>query len=68
MRPSELKNYPLNAAQAAAYLDISLGHLYNLIVRGQAPRRVKYGRLLRFAPLDLDAWIADRCVLATPDL
>ena len=62
----DLTQYPLNTAQAAAHLDISLGYLYNLVSRHEGPRHVKYGNQLRFAQADLDAWVADRCVLVTP--
>ncbi len=61
MRADRLTRYPLSAAEAAAYLDVSTGHLYNLLSRGRAPRHIRYGRHPRFARADLDAWIARHC-------
>ena len=61
-----LNRYSVNSGQAAAYLDMSLGHLYNLISRGKGPRHIKYGGQLRFRPEDLDEWIAGRCVVVVP--
>jgi len=58
-----LCTHTLVTSEAARYLDISLGHLYNLLSAGRGPRHVKYGGQLRFRPADLDHWIAERCVL-----
>jgi excisionase family DNA binding protein len=58
-----LTHYPMNSAQAAEYVEVSLGHFYNLISRGQGPRHVRYGGQLRFRGEDLDEWIAGRVVV-----
>jgi hypothetical protein len=61
MQSTQLKRFSLNAAQAATYLDVSVGHLYNLIASGRGPRYVKYAGQLRFSPVDLEDWVATRC-------
>ena len=55
-----LHDHPLTAHQAASYLELSPGHLYNLICRGEGPGHIKYRRQLRFRRKDLDSWIAER--------
>ncbi|NQU74878.1 MAG: helix-turn-helix domain-containing protein [Planctomycetes bacterium] len=62
MRAAKLEHYGLNSGEAAAYLDISLGHLYNLISQGHGPRHIKYGGQLRFRTDHLDDWISARYV------
>lgn len=61
MQAEQLRRYPLTSGQAAAYLDLSTGHLYNLLHRSAGPRHIKYGGQLRFRPADLDEWVARRC-------
>ena len=58
MQSTKLTRYALNTVQAAAYLDMSPGHLYNLISTRRGPRHVKYGGYLRFDAADLDSWVA----------
>lgn len=58
-----LADYPMTTAEAAHYLDYSLGHLYNLLSRGEGPAHVRYAGRLRFARADLDAWAAARMEL-----
>ena len=60
MHADPLTRYALGASEAASYLDLTVGHLYNLISHNRGPRHIKYGRYLRFARADLDAWIARR--------
>jgi excisionase family DNA binding protein len=55
-----LHDHPLTAQQAARYLEVSPGHLYNLVCRGGAPRHIKYRRQLRFRRSDLDTWVTHR--------
>ena len=66
MQATKLRHFPMTSAEAAAYLEISLGHLYNLIANDRGPRHVKYGGQLRFRPADLDRWVAGRCRLVRP--
>ena len=66
MQSTRLTRYALNAMQAAAYLDMSAGHLYNLISTHRGPRHVKYGGLLRFNPADLDSWVASQSQVVEP--
>ena len=66
MHADRLTRYAMSVSEAAEYLDVSVGHLYNLISRGRAPRHIQYGRHRRFARADLDAWIARRCRAIDP--
>ena len=63
----KLSHYPFNSGQAAEYLNVSLGHLHNLIYQGKGPRHIKYGGQLRFHMDDLDDWVATRCTIVTPN-
>lgn len=47
---------PLNAPDAAHYLGTTERHVRELVYRRQIPH-FKVGRLVRFAPDDLDAWL-----------
>ena len=67
MKALRLSQYPMNSGQTAKYLDISLGHLYNLIWRRRGPRHIRYARQLRFRAGDLDDWIASRSVAVAPN-
>ena len=62
----KLSHYPFNSGQAAEYLNVSLGHLYNLMSEGKGPRHIKYGGQLRFQVEDLDDWVATRCAVVPP--
>jgi Helix-turn-helix domain len=42
---------------AAEYVGCSEGHLRNLRYRGEGPRYVKKGGLVRYRIADLDAWL-----------
>jgi len=66
MNADWLARYPMTAGGAAAYLDLSVGYLYNLVSAGRAPRHIRYGGQLRFARADLDAWVARRCRAVDP--
>jgi excisionase family DNA binding protein len=55
-----LRDYPLTARQAAMYVEVSPGHLYNLICRHGGPQHIKYRRQLRFKSKDLDVWVNRR--------
>ncbi len=59
----QLSDYTMITSEAAHYLDVSVGHLYNLLSQGRGPSHVKYGGQLRFRPADLDRWVAGRCVI-----
>lgn len=61
MQSRALLKYPWTTRQAAGYLDVSVGHLYNLLSADRGPRHIRYGRQLRFRRLDLDLWLARRC-------
>ena len=64
MQSLALLSYPWNAHRAAGYMDVSVGHLYNLLTRGRGPRHIRYGRQLRFRPEDLDVWLARHCAVS----
>lgn len=42
--------------EVAAYLKVSIGHVYNLVSQDRIPYR-KRGRLLRFLPDEIFAWL-----------
>jgi len=67
MQSTTLSHYPWNAHRAAGYLDVSVGHLYNLLAHNRGPRCIRYGRHLRFSRKDLDVWLARRCAAAFQD-
>jgi excisionase family DNA binding protein len=48
---------PLDYEGAAGYLNITVRHLRELVYRREIPH-AKVGRLVRFLPNDLDAWLA----------
>lgn len=50
----------LSVPELADYLGISQKSVYALRYRGEGPRAVKIGKQLRFAPADVDAWLAQR--------
>ena len=66
MQSAKLRQYALNARQAARYLDLSVGHLYNLLSHGRGPGHIRYGGHLRFRETDLEAWVADRSDAVSP--
>ena len=55
-QPSDVKNGYLTSKQAAAYLNISERHLFNLRSTG-AIRYFQANRLVRFLKSDLDAYL-----------
>lgn len=52
----------MSPAQAASYLGVTAQHLQNLRARRKGPTFVKFGRLVRYARADLDAYLAARKV------
>ena len=48
----------MNAADAAAYLSMSERTIRRLSASGEL-RAVRYGRLVRYRPEDLDAWLEE---------
>jgi excisionase family DNA binding protein len=50
---------PLDYEQTAEYLNDSVRHLRDLVARGEIPY-VKLGRLVRFVPDQLDAWMREQ--------
>ena len=50
---------PLSASDAAAYLGLSLRHVHALRAREAIPY-LKLGRLVRYDPAELDAWVDAR--------
>ena len=52
---------PVDYDGGAEYLGITRRHLKELVARRAVPY-VKVGRLVRFLPSDLDAWLADNRV------
>lgn len=52
---------PLDVTAAADYLGITVRHVRELVARRSIPY-VKVGRLVRFLPEDLDAYLAERKV------
>ncbi len=45
-----------NVQDVAQYLNVSVGHVYNLKSKGEIPYR-KRGKLLRFIPSEIFDWI-----------
>lgn len=69
MQARQLSRFSMTSTQAAAYLDLSLGHLYNLLAEARGPRHVRYANQLRFCAEDLDAWVDSHCrVVETPGI
>lgn len=48
----------LTPEQASEYLSIPIGTLANWRYRGEGPRYVKAGRLIRYRAVDLDSWLS----------
>lgn len=55
---------PVDYDGGADYLGITPRHLRELVARRAVPY-IKVGRLIRFLPADLDAWLAENRVQAT---
>jgi excisionase family DNA binding protein len=55
----------LDVPAAAERLNISVRHLRELLYRREVPY-LKVGRLVRFDPADLDAWLEARKIPAAP--
>ena len=53
-------------AQASKLLNLKLGTLYALVAQGRIPHIRLGGRLVRFSPSALEAWMAERAVAAAP--
>jgi excisionase family DNA binding protein len=58
----------LTEKQAAAYLNIGVKTLQNWRWRGEGPRFVRVGRLMRYRPEDLRAFVAAHLRTSTSDL
>ena len=55
---SVLPTLPLiGAGPAAQYLDISKGRLWQMIRQGAGPKNVRFGKLMKFRPEDLAAFV-----------
>ena len=50
----------ISLRDAAAYIGIREATLRDWRVDRKGPPAVKYGRLVRYRPIDLDQWIADQ--------
>jgi hypothetical protein len=57
----------LNEAQAAQSLNVTISALRSWRLRGGGPVFVKAGRLVRYRPVDLEAWIKNRCFASTSE-
>jgi predicted DNA-binding transcriptional regulator AlpA len=57
----------LNTAAAAEQLSLSGSFLAKLRMRGQGPRYRKLGRAVRYAPADLDQYVAECSRVSTSD-
>ncbi len=57
----------LTTADAARYLAIGLQTLPKLRLRGSGPQYLKFGRSVRYAIEDLDAWARSRKRRSTSD-
>jgi predicted DNA-binding transcriptional regulator AlpA len=57
----------LNTATAARHLSLSGSFLAKLRMRGQGPRYRKLGRAVRYAPADLDQYVAECSRVSTSD-
>ena len=51
-----MENYPMNCADAAAYLRLSKAYLYKLVYLGKIPSYKPTGGKLFFKKCDLDAF------------
>lgn len=54
--PSPIRPGALDASGAAAYLSVSVRTIQRMTATGEL-RAVRYGRLVRYRPADLDAWL-----------
>jgi excisionase family DNA binding protein len=54
----QIKSPLLDHTQAATYLNISPGTLYNMRSRGEGPGVTRIGRAIRYHIRDLDKYIA----------
>jgi len=52
----------MSPAEASRYLGCTAQHLQNLRARRKGPAFVKFGRLIRYARTDLDAYLVARKV------
>ncbi len=55
---SLFKNLIWRIDDVAKFLQVSKGHLYNLVSRGELPYRKK-GRLLFFLPAEIQLWVEE---------
>lgn len=55
----------LNAGQAAAYLGVSLRHIYDLCKQRRMPH-ARMGSLYRFTAAEIDTWLADQMIRPRP--
>jgi len=46
----------LRPKEAAARLNVTVGHLANMRVKGNGPRFIKWGRLILYPLVELEAW------------
>ena len=63
LTPSEVflaENVMLSPEQVAALCGLSVKTLYDFNYRGIAPRRYRFGRLVRYKRDDVLAWVAQR--------
>jgi predicted DNA-binding transcriptional regulator AlpA len=56
-----------DTASAARHLNLSTSFLAKLRMRGQGPRYRKLGRAVRYAPADLDQYVAECSRVSTSD-
>jgi predicted DNA-binding transcriptional regulator AlpA len=58
----------LTEIEAAPLIGVAVGTLQNWRVRGEGPKFIRVGRLVRYDPADLEAWKAARRVGSTSEL
>lgn len=56
---------PIDTTAASAYTGLSRSTLEKLRVFGGGPLYLKLGRVVRYRPTDLDAWLATRLTEST---
>ncbi len=56
----------MSPKEAAGYLGCTTQHLQNLRARRIGPVFVRFGRLIRYAQTDLDAYLSDRRIETSP--
>ena len=50
----------MTAKELAAFLRVPVQTVYSWRYKGLGPKGVRLGRHLRFAPRDVEAWLADQ--------